>query len=40
MGLEQQLDQTLTRAIKDRDTRTVDVVRMIKTRSTTPSSST
>ncbi len=32
MGLEQQLDQTLTRAIKDRDTRTAEVVRMIKTR--------
>jgi len=32
MGLEQQLDQTLTRAIKDKDTRTAEVVRMIKTR--------
>ena len=32
MGLEQQLDQTLTQAIKDRDTRTAEVVRMIKTR--------
>jgi uncharacterized protein len=34
MGLEQTLNETLTRAIKDRDTRTADVVRMIKTRLT------
>jgi uncharacterized protein YqeY len=34
MGLEQQLDDTLRRAIKDRDPRTADVVRMIKTRLT------
>ena len=32
MGLEQQLSERLTRAIKDRDTRTADVVRMVKTR--------
>ncbi len=32
MGLEQQLNLTLTRAIKDKDLRTADVVRMIKTR--------
>lgn len=32
MGIEQTLTDTLTRAIKDRDTRTADVVRMIKTR--------
>ena len=32
MGLEQQLAETLTQAIRDRDQRTADVVRMIKTR--------
>jgi hypothetical protein len=32
MGLEQQLNETLKRAIKDRDLRTADVVRMLKTR--------
>jgi hypothetical protein len=32
MGLEETLNETLTRAIKDRDTRTADVLRMIKTR--------
>jgi hypothetical protein len=32
MGLEQQLNETLTQAIKGRDTRTADVVRMLKTR--------
>ena len=32
MGLEQTLDETLKRAIKDRDARTADVVRMVKTR--------
>jgi uncharacterized protein YqeY len=32
MGLEQELNDTLKQAIKDRDTRTSDVVRMIKTR--------
>ena len=32
MGLEQQLSETLTRAIKERDTRSADVVRMLKTR--------
>ncbi len=32
MGLEQQLNDTLKQAIKDRDLRTADVVRMIKTR--------
>lgn len=34
MGLEQQLNEALTRAIKDKDTRTADVVRMLKTRLT------
>ncbi len=32
MGLEQQLDDTLKQAMKDRDTATADVVRMLKTR--------
>jgi len=32
MGLEQELNDTLRRAMKDKDTRTADVVRMIKTR--------
>lgn len=32
MALEQQLDEKLKRAIKDKDTRTADVVRMLKTR--------
>jgi uncharacterized protein YqeY len=32
MGLEQALTETLTRAIKEKDLRTADVVRMIKTR--------
>ena len=32
MGLEQQLNDTLKQAMKDRDLRTADVVRMIKTR--------
>jgi uncharacterized protein YqeY len=32
MGLEQTLNETLRQAIKDRDTRTADVVRMLKTR--------
>jgi uncharacterized protein YqeY len=32
MGLEQTLDDTLKQAIKDRDTRSADVVRMIKSR--------
>ncbi|MGH7301603.1 MAG: GatB/YqeY domain-containing protein, partial [Candidatus Rokuibacteriota bacterium] len=32
MGLEQTLNDTLKQAIKDRDTRTADVVRMVKTR--------
>ncbi|HYB44847.1 MAG TPA: GatB/YqeY domain-containing protein [Candidatus Methylomirabilis sp.] len=32
MGLEQQLNDTLKRAIKDRDQRTADVVRMLKTK--------
>jgi hypothetical protein len=32
MGLERQLNETLTKAIKDKDLRTADVVRMIKTR--------
>jgi uncharacterized protein YqeY len=32
MGLEQQLNDTLKQAIKDKDTRTADVVRMLKTR--------
>jgi uncharacterized protein YqeY len=34
MTLEQQLTDTLTRAIRDKDTRTADVVRMLKTRLT------
>ena len=34
MGLEQQLTETLTQAIRDKDTRTADVVRMLKTRLT------
>lgn len=34
MGLEQALNETLTQAIKDKDQRTADVVRMIKTRLT------
>ncbi len=32
MGLEQQLNDTLTRAMKDKDQRTADVVRMIKSK--------
>jgi uncharacterized protein len=32
MGLEQQLTDTLTKAIKEKDTRTADAVRMLKTR--------
>jgi len=32
MALEQQLNDTLTRAIKEKDARTADVVRMIKSR--------
>ena len=32
MGLEQQLSERLTRAIKGQDARTADVVRMLKTR--------
>jgi len=32
MGLEQTFDETLKQAMKDKDTRTMDVVRMIKTR--------
>src|SRR5881392_4381982 len=32
MGLEQELDQRLRQAIKERDLRTADVVRMLKTR--------
>jgi len=32
MALPQQLDDTLKRAIKDKDTRTANVVRMLKTR--------
>ena len=32
MALEQQLNDTLTQSIKTRDTRTADVVRMLKTR--------
>ncbi|HUG38662.1 MAG TPA: GatB/YqeY domain-containing protein [Candidatus Limnocylindrales bacterium] len=32
MGLEQELSDTLTRAIKSKDARTADAVRMIKTR--------
>src|SRR5262249_10454865 len=34
MALEQELNETLTRAIRDKDQRTADVVRMIKTRIT------
>jgi uncharacterized protein len=34
MALEQQLTDTLTRAIRDKDSRTADVVRMLKTRLT------
>jgi uncharacterized protein YqeY len=34
MGVEQELNETLTQAIKNRDQRTADVVRMIKTRLT------
>jgi uncharacterized protein len=34
MALEQQLTEALTQAIRDRDTRTADVVRMLKTRLT------
>jgi uncharacterized protein YqeY len=34
MALEQQLTEALTRAIRDKDTRTADVVRMLKTRLT------
>ena len=34
MGLEQTLDQTLAQAIKSKDTRTADVVRMLKTKLT------
>ena len=34
MTLEQQLTEALTRAIRDKDTRTADVVRMLKTRLT------
>lgn len=32
MGLEQELTDTLTRAIKEKDTRTADAVRMLKTK--------
>jgi uncharacterized protein YqeY len=32
MGLEQQLTDTLTKAMKDKDMRTADVVRMLKTK--------
>ncbi len=32
MGLEQQLNDTLTKAMKDKDMRTADVVRMLKTK--------
>jgi uncharacterized protein len=32
MGLEQQLNERLTQAMKDKDLRTADVVRMLKTR--------
>ena len=32
MGVEQTLNETLRQAIKDRDTRTADVVRMVKTK--------
>jgi uncharacterized protein len=34
MALEQQLTEALTRAMRDKDTRTADVVRMLKTRLT------
>jgi uncharacterized protein YqeY len=34
MALEEQLNETLRQAIKDRDTRTADVVRMLKSRLT------
>ena len=34
MTLEQQLSETLTKAIRDKDTRTADVVRMLKTKLT------
>jgi uncharacterized protein YqeY len=34
MALEEQLTETLTKAIRDKDTRTADVVRMLKTRLT------
>jgi uncharacterized protein len=34
MALEQQLTDTLTQAMRDKDTRTADVVRMLKTRLT------
>ena len=34
MGLEQQLNERLMQAIRDKDSRTADVVRMIKTRLT------
>jgi uncharacterized protein YqeY len=34
MALEQQLTEALTRAIRDKDTRTADVIRMLKTRLT------
>jgi len=34
MGLEQQLDDVLTQAIKKRDSRTANVVRMVKTKLT------
>ena len=34
MALEQQLTEALTQAIRDKDTRTADVVRMLKTRLT------
>jgi uncharacterized protein len=32
MGIEQQLTDTLTKAIKEKDTRTADAVRMLKTK--------
>ena len=34
MALEQQLTEALTQAIRDKDTRTADVIRMLKTRLT------
>jgi hypothetical protein len=34
MGLAETLDDTLTQAIRDRDSRTADVIRMVKTRIT------